>query len=163
MSAGESVTFNFDFGASGLIPPAPYLGVSFYTQADRLASQPGNFGLWTGFSELNGGGDMIFGPFNAALHSTVLQGGAVDGVFSMVLSVVTGSITVDPIAYVYIDNNTLGPGPVTPLQASVPEPATLMLLGLGLLAAASRGRRALEVEADARHRPVQRRLHHDLA
>ena len=145
VSAGESVTFNFDFVASGM-PPPPYLGISFYSGADSSATQPGNFGLWRGYSELNGVGDSIFGPFTAILHSTVLGAGAVDGVFSMVLSVQTGSITVDPIAHVWISNNTQGPGPVEPVRAGVPEPATAMLLGLGLAvtAAAFRRRRTLD-------------------
>lgn len=142
VSAGEAMTFNFHFGVSGSMPPAPYLGIAFYSGVDEGAAlQPGNFGLWRGYSELNGAGDLIYGPFNAILHSTVLGEGAVDGVFSMVLSVVTGSITVDPVAHVWIDNNTLGPGPVAPLPPAVPEPATLTLLAVGLAAAVCRRRR----------------------
>jgi hypothetical protein len=139
VSAGEVVTFNFDFVAAGVVPPPPYLGIGLYTNS--LPQGPGDFGLWTGYSELDGGGAQIFGPFNANLHSTVLMAGAVDGVFSMVLSVVSGSITVDPVAYTWINNDTLGAGPVAGVPAAVPEPATLLLLGAGLGAGAWRRRR----------------------
>lgn len=142
VSAGEIVTFNFDFVASGVVPAPPYLGVAFETRVDvGGALTPGNFGLWSGYSELDGGGTLIFDPFTAILHSTVLIEGAVDGVFSMVLSVLEGSLTVDPHASVWINNNTPGSDPVAPLPASVPEPATLTLLGVGLAAAACRRRR----------------------
>ena len=137
VSAGEVVTFNFDFVTPGLIPPTA-LGISFYTNA--APQGPGDFGLWTGFSELDGGGAQIYGPFNAILHSTVLTAGTVDGLFSMVLTVATGSITVDPVAYTWIDNNTLGAGPVTPTLAAVPEPAMLTLVGFALAGAAWRRR-----------------------
>lgn len=144
VSAGESVVFNFDFVAAGFIPPTP-AGISFYSNVDVSgALAPGNFGLWRGYSELDGGGTQIFGPFNAILHSTVLGDGAVDGLFSMTLSVIDGSLTVDPVAYTWISNDTLGAGPVAPVVAAVPEPATLTLLGSGLCAAAW-GRRRRKV------------------
>jgi len=145
--AGESVTFNFDFVASSIDPPPPYLAISFYTGLPFASIGPDDFGLWTGHSELDGGGTQIFGPYGANLLALLLTDGAVDGVFSMTLSVITGSITADPYAHVWINNNELGPGPVSGVPsaaaAAVPEPATLTLLGAGLAAGAWRRRRTL--------------------
>ena len=140
VSAGDVLTFNFDFEASGVVPEPPYPFVQFDTGLGFGTLGPGDFGLWTGFSDLNGTGSTIFGPFSAALIATVLSEG--DGVFSMVLSVVTGSFTVDPVAYGY-NNQVLLTEAVAPVSvvAAVPEPTTLTLLGLGLAAAAHRRRR----------------------
>ncbi len=143
VSAGDVLTFNFDFVASGVVPTPPYPFVQFDTGLGFGTPEPGDFGLWTGFSELNGAGSTIFGPHSVALLATVIPEG--DGVFSMVLSVVTGSVTVDPVAYGY-ENQVLLTEAVSPVlveAAPVPEPATLTLVGLGLAAAACRRRRAL--------------------
>ena len=141
VSAGDVLVFNFDFGASGVVPPPPYPLVQFDTSLGFGTLGPGEFGLWTGFSELNGAGSPIFGPFTANLTATLLPDG--DGVFSMVLSVVTGSFTVDPVAYGF-GNSVLLTNAVAPIGVTtVPEPATLALVTAGLATAALRRRRAL--------------------
>ena len=141
VSAGDALTFNFDFVASGVVPAPPYPFVQFDTGLGFGTLGPGDFGLWTGFSELNGAGSTIFGPHSAALLGTVLSEG--DGVFSMVLSVVTGSFTVDPVAYGYSNQILLteAVAPISVVVDAVPEPTTLTLVGLGLAAAACRRRR----------------------
>lgn len=60
----------------------------------------------------------------------------------VVLSVVAGSFTVDPVAYGFVDNTLLtsAVAPV-PVVASVPEPTTLTLVGIGLAVARHRRRR----------------------
>ena len=144
VSAGDVLTFNFDFVASGVVPAPPYPLVQFDTGLGFGTVQPGEEANWTAFSELDGGGSTIFTHNSPSILSTLLAEG--DGVFSIVLSVMAGSFTVEPLAYGFA-NNTLVTDAVAPtvVVAAAPEPATLALFGVGLAAAvtARRRRRAL--------------------
>ncbi len=123
-----------------MVPAPPYPLVQFDTGLGFGTLEPGDFGLWTGFSELDGAGAVTFGPHSAALIATLLSEG--DGVFSMVLSVVSGLFTVDPVAYGFGGGALLtrAVGPVS-ITAAVPEPATLGLFAVGLALTSARRRR----------------------
>lgn len=149
VSAGDVVTFNFDFVASGVVLPPPYPLTQFEPRNVSGTVETGEFGLWRGFSELDAGGSLIFGPFTSDLTATLLLDG--DGVFSMVLTVVTGSFSVDPVAYGFADSvlltDAVGPISVTFATAHVPEPGTLALVCVGIAAAAWRRRRRSTMRA----------------
>lgn len=81
VSAGVELTFNFDFVSAGVVPAPPYPLIQFDTGLVFGTLQPGEFGTWTGFSELDGAGAQIFGPISASLVATLLPEG--DGVFSL--------------------------------------------------------------------------------
>jgi len=133
VSAGESVTFNFDFVAAGASPAPPYNSISFGTNVQNW-NDPGDAGTWSFFDGLNGTGLQSPGHAFEDLGSlTASWAGWNDGVFSAVLTMTGGSISVDPFAIGSIGQ--LG-GPYTYTDAvypfSVNEPGSLALLGLGL-------------------------------
>jgi hypothetical protein len=148
VTAVDTVTFNFDFVAAGVVPAPPYpdgLIIDFQS----TVTDAGDQGTWTVYTGLNGTGTVMVGPLGLSLDLAffpVTFTDMSDGIFSVVLSVTAGSITVDPFAY-----GLGGPtgtanvtGNVFPLQqapSAVPEPATLTLLAGGLAAAAALRRR----------------------
>jgi hypothetical protein len=145
VSAGDVVTFNFDFAASGVVPPPPYQFIQFEPGGYGSLVEE-DFGLWRGFSELDGGGSLMYGPQSSQLIATLLTDD--DGIFSMILTVLNGSFTVDPVAYGYENQVLLTPA-VAPVSvvttAAVPEPSTLMLAGIGLAGAVCHHRRRRRV------------------
>ena len=130
VSAGETLTFNFDL--SGAVPPPPYDVVSFNTGLVAGSFTLGiDLGTWQGFTGLDGAGTLwTTASLNLSGVGTFDPGVINDGIFSMVLSVTAGSITIDPSANGNV--GLLNTGPVAPLPRAIPEPATIALLGIGI-------------------------------
>src|SRR6185436_11536661 len=123
VNAGDTLTFNFDFVASGAVPPPPYTFGEFDTGLVLSTLDGGDAGVWTGFDQLNGGGAVVFGPFNGVNLLSTSNVALGDGLFSFVLTVTSGSITIDPFAFGG-DNNVNLTGNISPLaDNTVPEPA----------------------------------------
>jgi hypothetical protein len=141
VSAGDTLIFNFDFIASAVVPAPPYLQAEWDTGIDLTTVDAGDTGSWTLFSELNGTGTSFFTSDRAdffALNAPGLR----DGIFSAVLTLTSGSITVDPVAFGRGRNSAIITDEIAPvLVQAVPEPATLALFGSGLAFIAMRRRR----------------------
>jgi hypothetical protein len=135
VNAGQTLTFNFDFVASGAVPPPPYPGVLFRPGTVLATLDAGDAGTWTLFTGPNGSGVVGYGP-DPGLNLTAVNStlaGITDGVFSAVLTLTSGSITVDPVAFGLSENGSIITGQIHPLApTAVPEPATLTLLGTAL-------------------------------
>ena len=100
ISAGESVLFNFDFVAQDIIPPPPYDYVYVEPQI-TLYDSAVDSGAMNFYAGLNGTGAVYGGCLDAPLGATLCQGpwlGWDDGVFSVRITVTTGSVVVDPLA-----------------------------------------------------------------
>jgi hypothetical protein len=142
VSAVDTVTFNFDFVAAGITPAPPYSGLVIEPASSQV--DLGDTGTWTVYSGLNGTGGIAAGPIDLGLGLAFFPAGfpdMVDGIFSLVLTLTVGSITVDPFAY-GLEGSQNVTGNVLPLQpTTAPEPATLTLLAGGLAVAAVRRRR----------------------
>lgn len=142
VNAGQTLTFNFDFFAAGAIPPPPYPFVTFNTGLVVASLDGGDAGGWNGYDGLHAtGGNIFLSPFLNLISTSDNSPGRIDGIFSFVIAVTAGSITIDPSAFggAQLDQNLTGN--IAPFISSVPEPATLTLLGGGLAAAVLRRRR----------------------
>jgi hypothetical protein len=127
VNAGETLTFNFDFVTAGVSPAPRYDSMRF----DTHRTSPADDGSWTFLSEFDGTGTSLGFSDPITLGARVISDiGWTDGVFSVVLSVTAGSVTVDPTAFGTL--NDIQTPTVFPNQTPVPEPATLTMLGLGL-------------------------------
>lgn len=134
ISSGESYTFNFDFQAAGLNPAPPYLSVVFNANVPAGDCCAGDVGTFAVFGDLNGADPL--GTYNlesnTILRSLFFPNVISDGIFSVRLSMTSGSVTVNPLAYgvartantrsVFWDESV----------RSVPEPSALLLVGFGL-------------------------------
>ncbi len=155
ITMGQTAIFNFDFSSNN---PPPYAFMVIETDFTPIAPQatpPSASGYWQVFDGLNGSGTSVdLTPFAVSVPIGELQFSQdpilMDGIFSVAFSVTQGTANVNSGAF----GQTLYPnGPLsgfdvtqqsTPPFASVPEPATPALLGLGALALGLSSRRRKE-------------------
>ncbi|MES2364711.1 MAG: PEP-CTERM sorting domain-containing protein [Pseudomonadota bacterium] len=143
ITMGQTAIFNFDFSSNN---PPPYAFMVIETDFTPIAPQatpPSASGYWQVFDGLNGSGTSAdLTPFAVSVPILELQASQdpilMDGIFSVVFSVTQGIADVNAGALgipLYPNGPTSGfEGSTMPPLASVPEPATPLLLGLGVLA-----------------------------
>lgn len=155
LRAGETAIFNFDFVAQG-VSPAPTYSSGVILVPGVVGCCTGDSLVWSVHGGLDASGFVAYQAATALPSSKLMFDPTVlDGLFSLLVEVVAGEISIDPYAVgvaggahnwqrtPQVQGVASGEGPA--LQ--VPAPASGVLAGLGLcLAAAARVRRT------ARHR-----------
>ncbi|MBP8214439.1 MAG: PEP-CTERM sorting domain-containing protein [Propionivibrio sp.] len=152
ISAGQAAIFNFDY--SGYTPAPPYSYMSINWNMSGLSGYgEGDKGIVRSFSGLNGSGDMLTdGGWEGAIYTSGIgspDSRFTDGIFSIVFESILGTATIGSFQdsymrteadqYVYYEGD---PDVVITGGNDVPEPASLLLLGSGLLALIAMRRKA---------------------
>jgi PEP-CTERM motif len=136
ISAGNFLIYNFDLTTA--TPPPPYtnqMGIAF-----------GNASLGTGFYQiytgLNGTGsianDFAFGPGFNFLLGGLTNPGLLDGVFSVKVTAITDLDVTTAKGLGANLGDTVFTAIVDGTVSSVPEPASMLLLGTGLIGVGAR-------------------------
>jgi hypothetical protein len=128
VSAGDTVVWNFDL--TGQTPAPPFTSVEFFSKS--IGFDFTQMGSWEFFSDLDTAGTRFqtdsLGLISAGSNLSLWT----DGIFSVRLTMISGNnFSVDPC--VILNRVSNGPCVSGLVAASVPEPGTLALLGLGLL------------------------------
>lgn len=138
LQAGQELVWNVDL-TNTLPGTPPFTSASILTGINSL---PAATGSWEFFADHDMQGGMVGDPQALAINSwTSWDAALFDGIFSVRVAVASGSVDLDLRALGWL--NTVRGAIVNwePAPQEVPEPATLSLACLGLLAAAALRRR----------------------
>jgi len=138
VTGGKTVIFSFDFTSDGVIPPPPYPDIRIQTGLLLSSFDPGvDDCRYTFFGDVNGvgQGSSVRSCAIDTFESAFDESGWLDGLFSISLTAISGSITVDPHAMAFdafgLNGRPMTPG-VRPGIRVVPEPWSIAVLLAGL-------------------------------
>ena len=138
VAEGKTVIFSFDFTAAGSVPPPPYPDMRVQTGIVWSSFDVGDVCRYTFYGDVGGHdpGTSIGACGIDTFESALEESGWLDGLLSIGLTMISGSLTLDPSAVAY-DQFGINGQPLTGAIDSTPrvvaEPASLLLLALGLL------------------------------
>ena len=141
VTGGKTVIFSFDFTADGGLPMPPYPDMRIQTGLLLLSFDPATDDCrYTFFGEMNGvaQGSSVRSCAIDTFENSLDESGWLDGMLSIALTVISGSITIDPRAIAYdafgLNGHAITPG-VRPSIRVVSEPWSIavLLAGLGLM------------------------------